>query len=156
MPSGPGMIEDTLIRSIVARVPPAVSSFLLSSETTAESIIRHHHRTVTNTIQIVDAVSRGIYAELRKSLPFIKIVQVIHVTGVASLYEALSVAGSVDALLLDSGNPALPVKELGHQPADRGAGHHTGIPRGRYCGKQCSPRNRRGTAFWRASVQQRT
>ncbi len=40
-------------------------------------------------------------------------VQVIHVTGVASVDEAAAVAPEVDALLLDSGNPALAVKELG-------------------------------------------
>lgn len=113
MPSGPGVIEDTLIRSISVATPPALGSFLLTSETTADAIISHHHRTLTNTIQLVDAVAPATYAALRKSLPFIKIVQVIHVTGEASFDEALSVAGSVDALLLDSGNPALAVKELG-------------------------------------------
>jgi phosphoribosylanthranilate isomerase len=41
------------------------------------------------------------------------LVQVIHVTGTESVDEALSVADSVDALLLDSGNLKLAVKELG-------------------------------------------
>jgi phosphoribosylanthranilate isomerase len=40
-------------------------------------------------------------------------VQVVHVTGPESLDEAVSLAPYVDALLLDSGNPALTVKELG-------------------------------------------
>jgi phosphoribosylanthranilate isomerase len=38
---------------------------------------------------------------------------VIHVLGEESLAEAEAVAPHVDALLLDSGNPALKVKELG-------------------------------------------
>jgi phosphoribosylanthranilate isomerase len=38
---------------------------------------------------------------------------VIHVTGPESVEEALKVAPDVDAILLDSGNPALKVKELG-------------------------------------------
>lgn len=92
MHSGPGVIEDTLIRSISVATPPAEGSFLLTSETTADAIISHHHRTLTNTIQLVDAVAPATYAALRKSLPFIKIVQVIHVTGEASFDEALSVA----------------------------------------------------------------
>jgi phosphoribosylanthranilate isomerase len=50
---------------------------------------------------------------LREALPGIQLVQVIHVTGEASVDEALAVAPLVDALLLDSGNPALAVKELG-------------------------------------------
>jgi len=35
------------------------------------------------------------------------------VTGADSLQEAIAIAPDVDALLLDSGNPALKVKELG-------------------------------------------
>ena len=37
----------------------------------------------------------------------------IHVTGAESLEEAVAVAPSVDAILFDSGNPSLAVKELG-------------------------------------------
>ena len=39
--------------------------------------------------------------------------QVIHVTDESSLTEALETAAHVDALLLDSGNMSLPIKELG-------------------------------------------
>jgi phosphoribosylanthranilate isomerase len=46
-------------------------------------------------------------------MPGVKLVQVIHVTGGDSLQEAIAVAPDVDAILLDSGNPALKVKELG-------------------------------------------
>jgi phosphoribosylanthranilate isomerase len=45
--------------------------------------------------------------------PGISIVQVVHVTGPESVEEALLVAQHVDAVLLDSGNPALATKELG-------------------------------------------
>jgi phosphoribosylanthranilate isomerase len=43
----------------------------------------------------------------------VELVQVIHVTGEASVQQAIAVAPRVDAILLDSGNPALAVKELG-------------------------------------------
>jgi phosphoribosylanthranilate isomerase len=46
-------------------------------------------------------------------LPGVSIVQVIHVTGPESVDEAVEIAPSVDAILLDSGNPSLAVKELG-------------------------------------------
>ena len=42
-----------------------------------------------------------------------KLVQVIHVIGDESFEEAKALAEFVDALLLDSGNPTLEVKELG-------------------------------------------
>jgi phosphoribosylanthranilate isomerase len=40
-------------------------------------------------------------------------VQVVHIAGDESFDEALAVAAHVDALLLDSGNQSLAVKELG-------------------------------------------
>ena len=54
-----------------------------------------------------------VYSTVRAELPHIKLVQVIHITGPESLSEALIVAPHVDAILLDSGNPKLEVKELG-------------------------------------------
>lgn len=113
MPSGPGPIADELIRDIAYTIPPPVASFLLTSETLATEIIAHHRRTLTNTIQLVDEVAAGTYAELRQALPGVKLVQVIHVTDDSSLEDAAGIWNEVDALLLDSGNPKAAVKELG-------------------------------------------
>jgi phosphoribosylanthranilate isomerase len=76
MPSGPGVIEEDLIAEIVARVPPPIATFLLTS--------------------LQDAARSGI-----------------HVTGEESVAEVVTVASQVDAILLDSGNQNLAVKELG-------------------------------------------
>ena len=113
MPSGPGPIEENLIASIVQRIPAGIATFLLTCETTAEPIIAQQHRTRVNTIQLVDAVEPGTHESLREALPGVSLVQVIHVTDRRSVDEALGLAEKVDALLLDSGNPSLAVKELG-------------------------------------------
>lgn len=113
MPSGPGVISDDTIAGIARFVPPGIATFLLTSETYAESIIQHQQRVNTNTVQIVDRVAPDVYNALRAALPAIKIVQVIHVLDESSVEEALAAAPLVDALLLDSGNPNLGVKELG-------------------------------------------
>ena len=113
MPSGPGIISDEMILSIAKIVPPSVSTFMLTSETSAEQIIAHHQRTLTNTIQIVDKLKEGTYEAIRKALPAIKIVQVIHVNDEKTIDEAVKLSTFVDALLLDSGNPNLAIKELG-------------------------------------------
>jgi len=105
MPGGPGVIPDTAIAAIARTVPPAVATFLLTSERTAEGIVAHHRRAPTAVIQIVDRPAGNIYAELRERLPGVKLVQVVHVTGPASADEAASLDGEVDALLLDSGRP---------------------------------------------------
>ena len=113
MPSGPGVISDVLIYSISKSVPPPIGTFLLTSETSATGIINHWNRCKTNTIQLVDAVSEGTYLALRNSLPGVKLVQVIHVQHEKSVDEAIETAPNVDAILLDSGNPNLEIKELG-------------------------------------------
>jgi phosphoribosylanthranilate isomerase len=113
MPSGPGPISDSLIHEISKSVPPLIGTFLLTSETSAKGIISHHLRTGTNTIQIVDLLSEGTHEQIRAALPSVKLVQVVHVINQASVDYAVEVSGSVDALLLDSGNPALAIKELG-------------------------------------------
>ena len=113
MPSGPGPISDELILSIAKTIPEHIASFMLTSETSADDIIQHHYRTQTNTIQIVDALAFGTYDQIKKTLPAINIVQVIHVIDESSVEEALTIAEHVDYLLLDSGNPNAAIKELG-------------------------------------------
>ena len=113
MPSGPGPIPDELIRQIASAVPPPVATFMLTSETSVKAIIRHHERTLTNTIQIVDKLAEGTYSELKNALPSVRIVQVIHVIDQESVDLAVSISENVDALLLDSGNPNLVIKQLG-------------------------------------------
>jgi phosphoribosylanthranilate isomerase len=113
MPSGPGPISDELIRQIAETVPPPIGTFLLTSETSVKEIIKHHLRTNTNTIQIVDSLSNGTYSQLKTALPGIKIVQVIHILDEESVDEAVGISEMVDAILLDSGNPKLKIKELG-------------------------------------------
>lgn len=113
MPSGPGVIAEELIAEIAARVPPPVATFLLTCQQDAESIIAQQRRCRTNALQLCDRVAPEVYKELRAALPGVALVQVVHVNGPESLDEALASAPHVDALLLDSGNQGLPVKELG-------------------------------------------
>ncbi len=113
MPSGPGVITDEAIYSIAQIVPPPIATFLLTSETIAQDIIEHHQKVHTTTIQLVDALPNRDYLTIRERLPHVKLVQVIHVINVDSVEEAIEISQWVDAILLDSGNPNLSVKELG-------------------------------------------
>jgi phosphoribosylanthranilate isomerase len=113
MPSGPGPIPDRLIADIARTVPPPIATFLLTSRQSVSEIAAHHARVRTSVIQIVDALTLGSYAELREQLPGIKIVQVVHVIGPQSVDEAVTISSHVDAILLDSGQPHLKVKQLG-------------------------------------------
>ena len=113
MPSGPGPIPEDLIAEIAAMTPPAIGSFLLTCKQDAASIIEQQRRLRTNTIQICDRLPTGDHRDLRDALPGISLVQVIHVNGPESVAEAGAVAPFVNAILLDSGNQSLPLKELG-------------------------------------------
>jgi len=113
MPSGPGIIDDLLIAEIAANVPPSFPTFLLTAFQYADDIIEQHQRCRTSIIQLVDRVQQDELIRLRTRLPGIKLVQVIHVRNEDSIEEALSVSSFVDAILLDSGNQGLEVKQLG-------------------------------------------
>ncbi len=113
MPSGPGVIADDLIAEIAATIPPAIGSFLLTCADDVDQIIEQQRHSRVNALQLVDRLPTGAHERLRSALPGISLVQVIHVTGDESIAEAVEAAQQVDAILLDSGNPSLAVKELG-------------------------------------------
>jgi phosphoribosylanthranilate isomerase len=113
MPSGPGVIPDALIAEIAIRVPPPVATFLLTSAVDPEVIIEQQQRARVKAIQIVDRLASGTHRVLRQAMPGVWLVQVIHVVDAESVDEAIAIAPEVDAILLDSGNQSLTVKELG-------------------------------------------
>jgi phosphoribosylanthranilate isomerase len=94
------------------RAPP-IATFLLTSERSPNAIIAQQRRCRANTLQLCDHLPPEIYPQLRAELPGIALVQVVHVSGPQSTDYAVSAAAHVDALLLDSGNLRLAVKESG-------------------------------------------
>ena len=113
MPSGPGVIGEETIARVAAAVPPPIATFLLTSRQDVAEIVEQQRRCATNTVQLCDRMPPGSHAALREAMPGVALVQVVHVTGPESLDEALAVAPHVQAILLDSGNQSLAVKELG-------------------------------------------
>lgn len=114
MPSGPGVIDDDTAAAIAAALRGQdIRTFLLTARTTADGIAAQHALVRPTTLQLVDQVPPVELRRLRALLPEAELVQVIHVTGESALSAAAAVAPLVDALLLDSGNPQLAVKELG-------------------------------------------
>jgi len=113
MPSGPGVIGEETIARITATVPPPIATFLLTSAHEPEAIIAQQRRCRTSTLQLCDHLPATVYPRLREALPGIALVQVVHVVDERSVDYALAAAEHVDALLLDSGNLSLAVKQLG-------------------------------------------
>lgn len=113
MPSGPGVIDDELITKIAATVRGQIDTFLLTSKRSVGEIIAQLKNAGTSTVQICDSLLEGTHNEIKDQLPGINVVQVIHVVDEESVEEAIAAAKTADALLLDSGNQKLAVKELG-------------------------------------------
>lgn len=113
MPSGPGPIPEALIAEIAGAVRGATATVLLTSLTEPAAIAAQVSRCGVTAVQLCDAVTPARHAALRAALLGIRVVQVVHVTGADVLERAQAAAAGVDALLLDSGNPAARVKELG-------------------------------------------
>jgi phosphoribosylanthranilate isomerase len=114
MPSGPGVIADARIAEIAAAMRGEPQrTFLLTARVSAEAIAAQHAAAGTTTLQLVDHVPHAELQRLRGLCRGVELAQVIHVSGPSSIDEAVAAAPFVDALLLDSGNPALAVKELG-------------------------------------------
>ncbi len=113
MPSGVGVIPDDRICEIAKTIPPGIRSFLLTSRRDPDLIVAQQRETGVDTIQLVDHVDAPDLRRLRISLPDVSLVQVIHVTGASAIANAVSAAPLVDAILLDSGTPDGPVRELG-------------------------------------------
>jgi phosphoribosylanthranilate isomerase len=113
MPSGAGIIGEDLIAELIPIVPPPIGTFLLTCETDATRLVAQQRRCGANTLQLCDRVSAEVRALVCRQLPGVRIVQVVHVTGPESIEEALEAQETADAILLDSGNQSLAVKELG-------------------------------------------
>jgi len=113
MPSGPGPIEEPLIRQIADHLPPPVASFLLTSETSADAIADQIRRCRPSVVQLVDWVEPQAIRRLRKSGFGVRFVQVVHVEDDRAIEAARLAATEADAILLDSGRPSLAVPELG-------------------------------------------
>jgi phosphoribosylanthranilate isomerase len=113
MPSGWGPIPVEDIGRIVATIPPFVSSVLLTSKPTAEDIIAQQRIARCNAIQIVDAFPLDGYAELRRALPGVTLLQAVHVIDDTSIEKAKSIAPLVDGIILDTGSPHGATKVLG-------------------------------------------
>ena len=114
MPSGPGPIDMETIARICRHTPPTVATFLLSAAVDPVELARQQRQSGASVIQLVSPVEPGVVRELARELPGIGIVPVVHVTGPASIDEALLLADAgAKLVLLDSGNPAATVPELG-------------------------------------------
>ena len=113
MPSGPGSISDVEIANIANKVPPPISTFMLTAGKTAEAISEHVNLTNPSVVQIVSHIEVEESKKLSLLQPSIRKVQVIHVEDETALNLIPVYTPYVHAFLLDSGSPLDQVPKLG-------------------------------------------
>ena len=116
MPSGPGVIEESLIALIAATIPPGIASVLLTNQQDADTIIGQQRHCRVNTLQIVDHFPLDGYKKLHDALPGVSLMQVIHVVGDASIDEAISAAPYVHGFYSIPATNLWQSRSWGHWP----------------------------------------
>ena len=113
MPSGPGVIPEETIAALVALTPFPVYSEVLTSLVAEADLVAQYGRLRPAALQLCQPVEPEVLTRIRRSLPALRLMHVVHVTGPESVDEAVRYAPLVDALLLDTGSTEGPGRELG-------------------------------------------
>lgn len=113
MPSGPCIISDEAIRMLLRKTPSFIDTFLLTSRCDAEGIAEQWRLCRTTTIQVCNPLPDDELRRLRKLVPGISLVSVVHINSRTHNGRALELCNIVDGLLLDTGDPDMPLPELG-------------------------------------------
>jgi len=113
MPSGPGVIPESLIAQIAKAVENRAETILLTSESDPVRIRDQVGRCGVSGVQLCTWLDDPARERLRTLLPSTMLMQVVHVVDESSVERGLSAQKHVDRLLLDSGTLSGPVLELG-------------------------------------------
>lgn len=106
---GPYLTEDEIAK-IVASVPAAIGTFLMTTRRSPVELAELALNSGVNTIQLWDEPDPDSYTHLRSTVPGISIVQSIPIVGEEAIERAFQVSPRVDALLLDSAQRAAPIR----------------------------------------------
>jgi phosphoribosylanthranilate isomerase len=109
MPSDPGVVGEAAVAEVARAMAGRIETFLLTAERIADQV----KRLQPSVVQLVDALPPDEIARLRAVAPGVSIVSVVHVLGPEAVEAGAELGRVSDALLRDSGNPGLAVKELG-------------------------------------------
>ena len=105
LPSPRKFIEPEAAASIIATVPPLVSTVMVTTLDDADEIIKNAVTTGVSTIQLHGNIALDGIRRIRENLPHLKLYKVIHVydgTHKPLLNEIKSLEGEVDAIALDT------------------------------------------------------
>jgi phosphoribosylanthranilate isomerase len=99
-------LTEPKARDLIARLPPFVSSVAITYVSTARDAVELCRYLGVTTLQLHGEFPLGELRLIRAALPHLKLIRAVHVTGPESLSRARALARHVDALILDTYDPA--------------------------------------------------
>ena len=99
-------LTEAKARGIVAALPPFVASVAISYVETPRQAVELCRYLGVSTLQLHGPFPTQELPLIRAGLPHLKLIRAVHVTGPEALAQARSLARHVDALILDTFDPA--------------------------------------------------
>lgn len=99
-------LTEARARGIVAALPPFVASVAITYVATARAAVELCRYLGVSTLQLHGPFPTAELPLIRAGLPHLKLIRAVHVTGPPAIAEARSLARHVDALILDTYDPA--------------------------------------------------
>jgi len=107
LPTGPhDDLTEARARSIVAALPPFISSVLITYIDNAREAVDLCRYLGVDTLQLHGKFPMQELPFIRAALPHLKFITVVHVTGADAVSAARSLERRVDAIILDTYDPA--------------------------------------------------
>jgi phosphoribosylanthranilate isomerase len=96
----PGLTDER-IGLLAAKVPPGVTSFLVTAATDVDSILEKSRRTRVHAIELTNPIELDELRMLRALSPGVRLLQTVRVESSESIAQAKVLAAQVDGLVLD-------------------------------------------------------
>lgn len=106
LPDGPhNGLDEHGARAIIRALPPLITPVLITYHTTATTVVPLCRYLGVSTVQLHARPDPAEVAAIRATLPGIKIILAVNVTGEEAIAEAVALSAHADALILDSYDP---------------------------------------------------
>lgn len=104
--ASPDFVDAELAAAIIRSLPPFCTGVMVTHWVDPGRIADTAQTIGVHAVQLHGGSPSEVAERLRKRLPYLKLIQAVHVTGPETMEAFRPYLGSVDAILLDTANPA--------------------------------------------------
>ncbi len=95
-------ISTEFAATLLKKIPPFVSTVLVTHLQSSQEIIDIYHQVPTSTIQLHNDISIEEIQDIKQKLPHVKLIKAVHVVDESAIETVKFFAPFIDAILLDS------------------------------------------------------